>query len=116
MKVRRSFGFRVRGVIAGFAAFTLAGAMSQPARAADPLKIVIGTTPLADVMPAYIAREKGFFAARGLDVSFTFIPLNPTIPAALMANSIQIGAPNMAVFVQAFDAGLELQLIAGSTT
>ncbi len=54
------------------------------------MKIVIGTTPLADVMPAYIAREKGFFAARGLDVSFTFILINPTIPAALMANSIQI--------------------------
>ena len=98
--------------LAGFATL----ALGQATRAADPVKIVIGTTPLADVMPAYIAREKGFFAARGLDVSFTFIPLNPTIPAALMANSIQIGAPNMAVFVQAFDAGLELQLIAGSTT
>ena len=85
-------------------------------QAADPVKILIGTTPLADVMPAYIAREKGFFAARGLDVSFTFIPLNPTIPAALVSGSIQVGAPNAAVFVQAVDAGLELQLIAGSTT
>jgi NitT/TauT family transport system substrate-binding protein len=86
------------------------------ASAAEATKIVIGTTPLADVMPAYVAKEKGFFANRGLDVSFVFIPLNPTIPAAILSNSIQVGAPNAAVFVQAFDAGLDLQLIAGSTT
>ena len=99
-----------------FAAGVALAVTFLPARAADPVKIVIGTTPLADVMPAYIAREKGFFAARGLDVSFVFIPLNPTIPAALLSGSIQIGAPNSAVFVQAFDAGLDLQLVAGSTT
>jgi NitT/TauT family transport system substrate-binding protein len=99
-----------------FAAGVALAVTLLPARAADAVKIVIGTTPLADVMPAYIAREKGFFSARGLDVSFIFIPLNPTIPAALLSGSIQVGAPNSAVFVQAFDAGLDLQLIAGSTT
>ncbi len=88
----------------------------SPALAADPVKITLGTTPLADVMPAFVAREKGFFTKHGLDVSFTIIPLNPTIPAGLISNSIQVGAPNAAVFLQAADNGLELQLIAGSTT
>jgi len=97
-------------------AFALLALGLQPVRAADPVKVIIGTTPLADVMPAYVAKDKGFFAKRGLDVSFTFIPLNPTIPAALLADSIQVGAPNAAVFLQAVDGGLDLQLIAGSTT
>ncbi|MGZ6009588.1 MAG: ABC transporter substrate-binding protein [Rhizomicrobium sp.] len=104
----------LRTTLALIAALALTAPLSS--RAAGVTKIIIGTTPLADVMPAYIAKEKGFFASRGLDVSFTFIPLNPTIPAALMANAIQIGAPNAAVFVQAFDAALDLQLVAGSTT
>jgi NitT/TauT family transport system substrate-binding protein len=87
------------------------------ATAATPqtTKIAIGTTPLADVMPAFVAKSKGFFEKRNLDVGFNIIPLNPTIPAALMAKSIQVGAPNAAVFIQAVDGGLDLQLIAGST-
>ena len=101
------------GVFAGLV--FAASAALLPAHAADPVKITIGTTPLADIMPAFVAKEKGFFAKRGLDVSFTIIPLNPTIPAALISNSIQVGAPNSAVFLQAADNGIELQLIAGST-
>ena len=83
---------------------------------AEPVKIVIGTSPIADVMSAFVAKEKGFFAKHGLDVSITLIPLNPTIPAALHAKSIQIGAPNAAVFIQAVDSGLDLQIVSGSTT
>ena len=118
MRCRHPYSRDRRPIVPATLALAAALALTAPlpSRAADVTKIVIGTTPLADVMPAYIAKEKGFFANRGLDVSFTFIPLNPTIPAALMANSIQIGAPNAAVFVQAFDAGLDLQLVAGSTT
>ena len=92
----------------------LALALASPA-AAEPVKIAIGTTPLADAMPSFIAKEKGFFAARNIDASFAIIPLNPTIPAALLAKSIQVGAPNAAVFIQAVDSGLDLRLIAGST-
>ena len=116
MHTRQQGGFSRATRAIFFAAALIVASPHSAAVAADPVKVVIGTTPLADVMPAYIAKEKGFFANRGLDVSFTFIPLNPTIPAALMAGSIQVGAPNAAVFIQAFDAGLELQLIAGSTT
>jgi NitT/TauT family transport system substrate-binding protein len=97
-------------------ALLYSGACVSSAQAADPVKVTIGTTLLADVMPAFVAKEKGFFAKHGLDVSFTFVPLNPTIPAALVAGSIQVGAPNAAVFIQAVDGGLDLQLIAGSTT
>ncbi len=106
---------RMVGPLVFLSALALAATLAGPATAAD-VKVTIGTTPLADVMPAYIAKEKGFFAKRGLDVSFIFIPLNPTIPAALLADSIQVGAPNAAVFIQAVDGGLDLQLIAGSTT
>lgn len=83
---------------------------------AEPVKIVIGTSPIADVMPAFVAKEKGIFAKHALDVTITLIPLNPTIPAALNSKSIQIGAPNAAVFIQAVDSGLDLQIVSGSTT
>lgn len=108
--LRRLAGF------GGLLGVLLAVTPVSSARAADPLKVVLGTTPLADVLPAYVAKEKGFFLKHGLDVSFTFIPINPTIPAALVSDSIQIGAPNAAVFVQSVDAGVPLQLVAGSTT
>ena len=50
---------RRRVVYAAFVGIA-ALALAQTTHAADPVKIVIGTTPLADVMPAYIAKEKGF--------------------------------------------------------
>ena len=94
----------------------LAAALFISPATAEPVKIVIGTSPIADVMPAFVAKEKGIFAKHGLDVTITLIPLNPTIPAALHSKSIQIGAPNAAVFIQAVDSGLDLQIVSGSTT
>jgi NitT/TauT family transport system substrate-binding protein len=89
-------------------------ALASPA-AAQPTKIRIGATPLAEFLSAYVAADQGMFARHGLDVDFTMIPLNPTIPPALMADAIQIGGVNAAVFLLALDGGLDEVAISGAT-
>lgn len=98
----------------GLATLAAAASLARPARA-ELAKIRIGYTPLVEFLGAYAGRERGFFAAHGLDVSFTALALNPTIPPALESGSVEIGAINPAVFLLALDGGLDLQLVAGAT-
>lgn len=80
--------------------------------AATPLlaqtKISMGYSPTTDYVAAFAAKEKGFFAKRGLDVEFVFIPINSVQPAALVGNSIQVSALTSSTFVQAVSNGLDL--------
>lgn len=96
----------------------IGGALALPAlrRAhAAPVRIRIGTTPLVEFVSAYMAIDRGFFAARGLDVSIVPITINSTIPAALAAGSIEVGALNAAVFLLAVDGGLDQVAISGAS-
>ncbi len=102
-----------RRAFAGLASLAAWAAGSDSAGAATLLRI--GYTPLAEYLGAYVARDRGFFAEHGVDVRFTAIPLNPTIPPALLSGSIEIGALNAAVFLLALDGGMDLVAIAGAT-
>jgi NitT/TauT family transport system substrate-binding protein len=62
----------------------------------------------------FVALDKGFFAAHGLDVSFIPTAINSNIPAALVSGSAEIGGPSTAVLIQAVDGGLGLLAIAGT--
>lgn len=99
---------RRAGLALGGAA--LGGALS-PARAAT--KIALGYTATLGFNGAFIAKDRGFFAKHGLDVDLTLIALNSTIPAALMADSLQVGGPTPSVLLQANDGGLDLVVVAG---
>ena len=90
-----------------------AGALAAvPARAQSP-HMVFGYTAVTDFASVFIAAEEGFFKKRGLDVELKFIPLNSTIPAAVQADSLQIGGPKPSVFLQAVDGGLDHVVLAG---
>ena len=80
---------------------------------AEPIHV--GYTAVGDFFPLFIAKEEGFFAKRGLDVEPVLVPLNPIIPQALMANSLQIGGATPSIFLQAVDGGIDLVAIAGDT-
>lgn len=96
---------------AGFAALV---ALTGTALAAEAqTKVNIGYTNTADFSGLFIAKEKGFFAAHGLDADLTLIALNSTIPSALVGGSIQIGGPTPTVLLQANDGGLDLVIDAG---
>ncbi|WP_249660973.1 hypothetical protein [Variovorax sp. PCZ-1] len=56
-------------------------------------KIVFGFTAVTDFTSVFVAAEEGMFKKRNLDVELKFIPLNSTIPAAIQADSLQIGGP-----------------------
>lgn len=85
----------------------LVASTAMPAFAA-PTKIVVGYTAVPDFAGAFIAKEQGFFAKRGLDVELQAITLTSNIPAALVSDSIQIGGTTPPVFLQAADSGLDL--------
>jgi len=75
-------------------------------------KITLGYTAVPDFAAAFIAKERGFFEKRGLDVQLQLITLTSNIPATLVSNSAQIGGTTPTVFLQAADGGLDLVGIA----
>ena len=89
------------------------GALALPAGAQGTTKIVFGFTAVADFATVFIAKEEGFFSKRGLDVEPKFIPLNPSIPAAIQADSLQMGGPTPSVYLQGVDGGLDHVVISG---
>ncbi|MGH7003627.1 MAG: ABC transporter substrate-binding protein, partial [Alphaproteobacteria bacterium] len=62
-------------------------------------KILIGYTGANTFVPSFVAKDKGFFAKNGLDVTLTRIPVGSTIPGALLANSLQVGTLTAPVFL-----------------
>jgi len=82
--------------------------------AAAQTKVGVGYTAVTDFATLFVAKEEGFFAKHGLDVTPVFIAINSNIPAALMSDSVQIGGPTPSVFLQAVDGGLDLVTVAGS--
>lgn len=85
---------------------------TTPARAQSS-KLVFGYTAVTDFASVFVAKEQGYFAKRHLDVELKFIPLNSTIPAAIQADSLQIGGPTPSVFLQSVDGGLDHVVVAG---
>jgi NitT/TauT family transport system substrate-binding protein len=92
----------------------LAVLFAGPQVAAAQTKISIGYTAAGDFLPAFVALEKGYFAKRGLDASFTRVALASNIPAALMSKSIDIGTGTGPGLLQAAEGGLDLVAVSGS--
>ena len=79
-----------------------------------PMKVAIGYVTASDFVPILVAKDKGFFAKRGIDADPKRIPIMTNIPAGLMSGDLQIGACTMPVLLQANDGGIDLQLISGA--
>src|SRR5687768_938372 len=95
------------------AAIAMLGATSVAAGAQT--KIAIGYTGANAFLAAFVAKDQGFFAKRNLDVTLQRIPVGPSIPGALLANSLQVGTLTAAILLQAVENGIELQIIAGAS-
>ena len=75
--------------------------------------INIGATPIPEPATAMVAVAEGVFQKHGLNATYTLITINPSIPPALLAGSLQIGVPTPTTFLQAVDGGLDLVVVAG---
>lgn len=104
-----------RNMLTAFA-LTLATAITPCIAAVASTKVVVGYTAIPDFAAAFIAKEQGFFAKRGLDVALQAITLTSNVPAALVSSSIQIGGTTPPVFLQATENGLDLVGVASGAT
>lgn len=102
---------KVSGLIAACAVIALG--ISGSAAGAQT-KVSIGYTAAGDFLPVFVAKEKGLFEKRGLHVTVTRIALASTIPAALMANSVQVGTGTGPGLLQASEGGLDLVTVSGA--
>ena len=89
------------------------GTLARPALPADLQKINIGYIPVADISPAFVAKDKGYFEKHGLDVTLTKILLASNIPGALVSQSLDIGLGTAPMLLVTSESGLDLVAIAG---
>lgn len=82
---------------------------------AQATKINLGYVPAGDWLPALVAKDKGYFDKRSLDVNLTKIAIVSNIPPAILSGSLQIGVSTPTVLIDAAEAGLPLVGIAGGT-
>lgn len=86
---------------------------SQVSVALAQTKINLAYVPVVDFLPAYVAKERGYFEKNGLDATLKPIIIASNIVSAMVAGDIQIGlgtAPNM---LMANEGGLDLVAIYG---
>jgi NitT/TauT family transport system substrate-binding protein len=93
-------------------------ALAQVARAAAPEtpKLSLAYIPISNFLTAYVAKDQGFFAAHGLDV--TLVPINQgnTGVAGIVSRSVELSTPNPTTFLQAVDNGIDLVIVAATHT
>jgi NitT/TauT family transport system substrate-binding protein len=77
--------------------------------------VVLGYTASDGYVPAMVAKDRGLFEKRGLDVDLQIMALNSAMPAALSAGTVQIAGTTSPVFLQAVDRGNDLVAIAGGS-
>jgi NitT/TauT family transport system substrate-binding protein len=80
------------------------------------IKMTLGYAPANFSMAAFVAKDQGFFAKRGLDVTLQMIPILQTIPGAIVSGSLQVGVLTPPSLLLADEGGLDLLLVAGGAT
>jgi len=85
------------------------------AQAGAQTKLTVGFTGANAFMPAFVAKDQGFFAKRGLDVTMQLVPVGSTLPGAIASGSLQVGGLTAPVFLLANEGGVALQIVAGSS-
>ena len=92
------------------AGIALAAACALPAEA--DTKIRLGLSPTPETATAFVARDEGFFKKHGLDVDLVIVPVNGTLPAAIMSNSIEVASITPTIMLSAIENGVEMKAFA----
>ena len=78
-------------------------------------KIVLGYTPANAFMAAFVAKDKGFFQKRGLDVTLQTVPQGSTIAGAMAGGSMQAGTLTAPAYLLSVEGGIDTVIVAAST-
>ncbi|HAK73992.1 MAG TPA: aliphatic sulfonate ABC transporter substrate-binding protein [Sporomusaceae bacterium] len=102
-------------VVAAVAVLAVAGCASnqaaQPKTEKTEKKVIIGYTPWTGYGALFIAKEKGFFKSRGLDVELQAIEGVGDRKQSLVANRIQAMAASLDVSVSAAGEGVPMKFV-----
>ena len=93
----------------GLAAIAIAVSLAS-AREAPAQPIKIGSLKTANVGPAFVAQERGYFAAEGLDVEFTYFESAQPIAVGVASRSLDfgVGATSAGLFALASDGTVRI--------
>jgi NitT/TauT family transport system substrate-binding protein len=82
----------------------------------ETTKLKLAYIPISNFLTAYVAKDKGYFDAHGLDV--TLIPINQgnTGVAGIVSKSVDLSTPTPTTFLQAVDSGIDLEIVAATHT
>ena len=83
--------------------------------AAAQTKITLGYTQANAFMAAFVAKDQGFFAKRGLDVTLQLVPQGSTIASAMAGGTLQAGTLTPPAFLLAVEGGIDAQIVAAAT-
>lgn len=100
---RRGFAMRLAAVAFAFA----------PLASLAETAITVSVAPAPEFVPVFVAKDSGFFKARGLDVTPQITPNGSVAVQGIQAGSIHIGSISVSSLLQAADSGLDLVVIAG---
>lgn len=78
----------------------------------DPYHIVLGTIPIAPLIPAFIAVDQGYFLEEGLEVELRPEPGGQDIVTAVVAQEFDFGFSNQTSLLIARSRGLPIRAIA----
>lgn len=87
--------------------------LALPARAET--RVHMGLVAVAEMNPAYVAVDQGFFAKHGLDVTLQIVPNSASLVPAMLHGDVQIGGPPPPVFLSAVAQGLPLVCFAATS-
>jgi NitT/TauT family transport system substrate-binding protein len=90
-------------------------AAAQLAPAQQPANVRIALMPVTNFTPILVARDKGFFAAENLNVTWTTVPQGAIAIEAVFGGSAEVGGGSIFEPMVARGNGLDMVFLAAST-
>lgn len=91
-------------------------AIMMASQAYASTKIVLGYTGANAFIPAFVAKEKGFFEKQGLDVTLRLAPVGGSaVAGAMVGGSLQVGTLTPPTLFVAQESGIDLRIVAGAS-
>jgi NitT/TauT family transport system substrate-binding protein len=85
---------------------------SKSSKPAPGTKVTLGVIPIVDVAPAYLGKQKGFFASRGIDLTLSLEQGGAPIIKGVMSGKYQFGFSNVTSLMAAENDGAAVKGVA----